>query len=124
MEKVFQYPLPEERIMRITYKDYLFKWEVDIIENPNNHFKAEDQRRFGVYSYHFQSIDRIEKDPWHQEIPKEIHDKIKEFIQENLTDEDRKKSNEAESKVEYYYWEPVTTDETDSQAENEREGKN
>lgn len=110
METIFQYPLPEERIMRITYKEFLFKWEVDIVENPNNHFKAEDDRRWGVYNYHYQSIDRIENDPWHQEIPKEVHEQIKKFIQENLTEEDRKKSIEAESNVTYYTWVPIEKD--------------
>ncbi len=107
METIFTYLLPKERIMKITYKDFLFKWEVDIIENPEAHFKAEDLRKSGVYDYHYQSIDKMEKDPWHQEIPKELHNEIKTFIQNNFTKKDREKSLDLESTQAYYYWKPI-----------------
>lgn len=107
MDKVFSYDLDNERQMRITYKDFLFKWEVDIIENPEAHFKAEDQRRFGVYNYYYQSINQMTNDPWHQDIPQKIHKKIVKYIEEELDDVDRELSDEEVKGIKYSVWAPL-----------------
>jgi hypothetical protein len=105
--KVFSYDLSKGRIMYITYEDFLFKWEVDIVEDKEAHWKAEDQRRSMAYRYHFQSIEQLLADPWDKDILEADLEEIKRFIQDNLTEEDVRISNEKIKGITYSVWEKV-----------------
>lgn len=106
-KKIWEHKIDDEWIKYIiTYEDYLIKWERDIIENPDNHFKAEDDRRFGIYQFHHQSIPQFQEKPLWDVLPedlvKEINDYLSKLPKEHITNSARKILT-----VNYTYWIPT-----------------
>ncbi len=99
----WSYPWGDDREIKIEYKNDLFMWELDIVEDDEASSKAEDLRRAMIYDYQYQSANQIVEDPWRDDIPDDILEDIEEFIDE-LDEEDIDASDEAIVKVKYNKW--------------------
>lgn len=96
-----------ETFTSIEIEDKMVKWTIDIIENPEAHFKAEDQRRFSVFREEYQSFLNFIVRPKFLDIPKDIHDQIAEFIRQNFTIEDLEESYRNRLQKAFHYWVPT-----------------
>lgn len=105
-KSVWRYDIDKETFAKIEIEEYLIKWTIDIIENPEAHFKAEDDRRFGVYTEHYQSFLSFLMAPWMEGIPKDLHHEISEKIRNEYSVKDLEKSYSAMIKKRFYYWTP------------------
>ncbi len=105
--KTWRYDLDEDKFVKIEIEDSMIKWTIDIIENPEAHFKAEDDRRFGVYTYNHQSFLGFIVRPWLDTISEEMHKEISDYLKVNYVIEDFEKSYREVLSQRTSYWEPT-----------------
>lgn len=105
--KNWRFNIDDDKYVAIEIEDNLVKWTIDIIENPEAHFKAEDNRRFGVYTEQYQSFLSFLTNPWRSDIPKEIHSEIAGIIRSNYTVEDLEDSYKKMANLRFHYWTPL-----------------
>ena len=85
----------------------LVKWVRDIIENPNNHFKSEDDRRWGVYNDWHQTLAKFLEKPKLDVLPDEMYQEICTHIRNNFDELDFEESNRQYLALNPSYWVPV-----------------
>lgn len=92
---------------KIEIEEMMIKWTHDIIENPDVHFKAEDQRRFSEFSEDYQSFLNFIVKPMFPDIPKELHAEISQYIRDNFSVEDLEASYRNRLGKAFHYWTPT-----------------
>ncbi|MDQ6986029.1 MAG: hypothetical protein Q9M91_03645 [Candidatus Dojkabacteria bacterium] len=103
----WSYPLENETKVVVSFEDKLVRWEIDIIENPDRHFKAEDNRRFGVYQTYNQTFGKFIEKPKLDLLPDNLYNEIVKYITENFTEEDFQESNKQYLELNPSFWIPV-----------------
>ena len=103
----WQHPLEDWTQVIISFDCKLIKWTIDIIENPDRHFKAEDDRRFGVYRDFEQTLSKFLEKPKLDLLPQELYEEIKQYIKDNFSEDDFEESNKQYLKLNPSYWVPV-----------------
>ncbi|MCB1586998.1 MAG: hypothetical protein KDI52_11990 [Xanthomonadales bacterium] len=105
--RTWHYPLENETQIIVSFDGMLVKWVRDIIENPNNHFKAEDDRRWGVYNDWHQTLAKFLEKPKLDVLPDEMYQEICTHIRNNFDELDFEESNRQYLALNPSYWVPV-----------------
>lgn len=99
---------PEEgtdNYWKLTLDEGYCKWERWTDQRPGEHFKAHDQRMFGVYRSKEQSYGAFLEQPF-LDISEDTFREIAKIL-EQKTPEELQASQEKVDSIEHYYWVPV-----------------